>query len=339
MVAKAGHTKGSALLAVLWLSVALAAIAFSLASTVRGELERTSTAWDGARAYYLATGALDRALIYMQWGPRFPLPDGSSRYFSPWTNQLHFVFPSGEASVDIRPESARLSLNSSSPQDLVRLLAALGAPPPLAAEIAAAILDWRTVPPAGQLTEFDRHYLSLTPSFGARHASFQEVEELLLVRGITPELYYGSLERDPQGRLTPRAGLADCVTVYGGGAQVDANTAPPAVLAAVGLGPQGVEAILQARRVQPFRSIEQLRALGFPAALLARLGIGGGRVYTLQATARLRAADGRLSDLRRSTGATVMLGDSGSGAGYQVLRWHDRIWEQDGQWTQDRSLQ
>ena len=58
-------------MAVLWLSAALAAIAFSLASTVRGELERASTQLDGTRAYYLAAGGLERALLYMQWGPRF----------------------------------------------------------------------------------------------------------------------------------------------------------------------------------------------------------------------------------------------------------------------------
>jgi len=47
--------RGSALLAVLWLSAALGAIAFSLAATVRGEIEHTSTTLDGTRAYYLAT--------------------------------------------------------------------------------------------------------------------------------------------------------------------------------------------------------------------------------------------------------------------------------------------
>src|SRR5271157_5393786 len=56
-----GHTRGSALLAVLWLSAALAAIAFSLSTTVRGETERASTSVDGMRAYYLAVSAVDRA--------------------------------------------------------------------------------------------------------------------------------------------------------------------------------------------------------------------------------------------------------------------------------------
>jgi len=48
---------------VLWISAALAAVAFSLANTVRGETDRTSTELDDIRGYYLATGAVDRAAV------------------------------------------------------------------------------------------------------------------------------------------------------------------------------------------------------------------------------------------------------------------------------------
>ena len=48
---------------VLWISAALAAVGFALANTVRGETERTSTAVDEVRSYYLAAGAVDRAAI------------------------------------------------------------------------------------------------------------------------------------------------------------------------------------------------------------------------------------------------------------------------------------
>ena len=316
----ADRRRGSALLAVLWLSAALAAIAFSLAATVRGELESTATAADGARAYYLATGGLERTLLYMQWG---------QTYFPPWATRLHFAFPSGEAVVEIVPESAKLNLNSAAPEDLLRLLLALGAPPERAAAIVRAILDWRSPSPGQGLTEFDRYYLALTPSFRSRHASFQEIEELLLVNGMTTELFYGSLQRDPAGRLAPRAGLVDCVSAYGGGGPVDVNTAQPAVLASVGLSPQGVAAILQARQARPFRAPDELRQLGLASELATRLGGGGSGTYTLRSTARLRLADGKFSDLARSVGATVMLGGSGSDGGYQVLRWRDRIWAQD----------
>ena len=71
---------GSALLMVLWLSAALSAIAFTVANTVRSETERTSTEVDSLRCYYLATGAIERALVYVQWGDRYytaPPRDGT----------------------------------------------------------------------------------------------------------------------------------------------------------------------------------------------------------------------------------------------------------------------
>src|SRR5450755_3292353 len=50
--------RGSALLAVLWLTAALSAIAFTVANSVRTETERTTTDVDSLKTYYLATGAV-----------------------------------------------------------------------------------------------------------------------------------------------------------------------------------------------------------------------------------------------------------------------------------------
>jgi general secretion pathway protein K len=306
---------------VLWLVAALSAIAFSVAGTVRGEMERTSTALDGTRAYYLAAGAVERALLYMQWGQQNRGPAGSTRYYDSGMRSLHFTFPTGEAVVEIVPETAKLNPNTARPQDLLRLLAALGVHPDLAQEITAAIVDWRSAPGGEQFTEFDRYYLSLVPSFRAPHASFQEVEELLLVRGMTPELFHGRLDRNAQGRLTPVTGLKDCLSIYGGGS-VDVNTAPAAVLAAVGLGEQEVNAVLQAREARPFRASDELRNVVASDEARARLLIGGGYMYTLRATSRLRLPDGTLSDLSRSVSAVVLT--AGRSAG-RVVRWHDRL--------------
>jgi general secretion pathway protein K len=321
--------RGGALLVVLWLTAALSAIAFSVAGTVRGEIERTSTALDGTRAYYLATGAIERALLYMEWGPRYHLPDGSSRYYSPWTTALSFSFPAGVATVEIIPESAKLDVNNSRPDDLLRLLAALGADPPRAQEIVRAIVDWRTRPPDGGPSPFDQYYLSLVPSFHAPHASFEEIEELLLVKGMTAELFYGSFSRDRQGRLLSQVGLRDCLSVYGVTGRVDVNTAPAPVLAAVGLSPEAVTAVVQSRRTTPFRSMQQLDAISLAAGPAGnRVGIGGHSIFTLRATARLRLPDGKLSDLHRSVAATVRLLGAGMAQPYQVLRWRDWAWAQ-----------
>src|SRR6202161_2076333 len=69
-------SKGAALLLVLWLTAALSAIAFTLANSVRGEIERSSTDADALKAYYLAEGAIDRLLVYIESGPAFVAPDG-----------------------------------------------------------------------------------------------------------------------------------------------------------------------------------------------------------------------------------------------------------------------
>ncbi len=315
------RTRGSALLTVLWLSAALAAIAFALASTVRSETERASTSLDGTRSYYLAAGALDRASLELLWSARNrgagPIPAGATR--------VNYEFPSGTAEVEIIPEAAKLNVNSAPPGELYNLGLALGLDAARAREIAEAIDDWRR--PA-ESSAFDPYYLSLTPSFRAPHASFQEIEELMQVKGITPELFYGAYipEQDGEGRtrLVRRAGLAECLSIYALGG-VDVNTAAPAVMAAVGMTPDAIQAVMEHRRISPITAQELALLQASLGNSAGRLRIGGNSIMTLRATARIRTGDGRLSDLRRTVAAQVKY----MPAGYEpirILRWYDSAW-------------
>lgn len=316
--------KGGALLAVLWVSAALSAIAFSVATTVRGETERTGTFHESVRAYYLATGALERMLLYIDWGPGQPRGEDGKPRFEPGMPRVVMNFPSGIAIVDIIGESSKLNVNTAKPEELFRLMLALGADMGRAREIVTALLDWRAPNPAG-ISIFDQHYMALSPSFRARHASFQEVEEILLVKGMTPELFYGTLARDPQGRLTPRAGLRDCLTVYGADGAMDINHAQPAVLMAIGIDPSAIALIEQRRRAQPFRTaadLDPIRQLAGPAG--GRLTIGGQTIFTFRATGQLRLPDGRYSDLTRSVSAMLKFHQRPVNAPpIEVLRWYD----------------
>jgi general secretion pathway protein K len=313
--------RGSALLTVLWLSAALAAIAFSLASTVRGETERASTAVDGLRSHYLAEGALRRTILYMDWGRKHP----DDLRFKPPSPVFLFDFPSGQASVEVIPETAKFNLNTANPEDLVRLIANLGVEPNRATGIVAAIVDWRGG--TAEASPFDAFYESLRPPFHAPHAPFSDIEELLSIRGMTPDIFYGTWERTPEGapqRFYPRTGLRDCVSIFGATDQFDANTAAPAVLAAVGVPPNGVAALAAQRRVQAFRTSDELarfaQAAGFSST---RLRIGGNSIFTLRATAHLRLPNGQWSDMRRTVAALVKLMPPGYDAPYHILRWYD----------------
>src|SRR5205823_5042776 len=94
--------KGGALLAVLWMSAALAAIGFSVATTIRTETGHASTAADGLRAQFLATGSVERAIQWMTWGaqPRTP----QVPFWDPTMPRLNMSYPSGDAVVEMIPE-------------------------------------------------------------------------------------------------------------------------------------------------------------------------------------------------------------------------------------------
>ena len=50
------------------------------------------------------------------------------------------------------------------------------------------------------------YYQDLSPSYSSRNGPIADINDLLLVKGITPELFYGSTEKP---------GIADALTVYG----------------------------------------------------------------------------------------------------------------------------
>src|SRR6185295_4943940 len=119
------ETRGGALLAGLWLSAGLAAISPSVSSNVRSETDRVSTSGEGLRASYLASGALERGILWVQWGfsgQTFSAPDGLPRFWTYNTRRLTMRFPSGDALVEVIPETSKLDINKASPEDLYRVV-------------------------------------------------------------------------------------------------------------------------------------------------------------------------------------------------------------------------
>jgi general secretion pathway protein K len=304
---------------VMWMSAALAAIAFSLATSVRGETDHTSTTVDDLRTYYIATGAIQRAIMDIQAGGVAPDVEG----YHVGQPRLVYKFPTGDAMVEIIPETAKININTITGPRLVVLLTNLGLDDARAQEVAAAIIDWRTPVGVNGSGAFDGFYRDQTPSFQARHASIEEIEELLSVKGVTPDLYYGTYVRDTSlepPQLVARGGLKDCFSVYGSFGALDVNGAAPAAMAAAGTPVDLIPAVV-ARR--PFLKPQDFANFltGNPAAAQG-LRMGGNQMFTLRATARLRGPDGAPSDLRRSVAATVDF-QVNKEPPVIVLRWYD----------------
>ena len=316
--------RGSALLTVLWLSAALAAIAFSVSSSVRAETDRVEAASNGLRAWYLATGAVERGIQWMAWGDSVRNEDGTARFWQYDAPRMNMNFPSGTAVVEMIPESAKMNVNEAGIDDLTKVITAVGGDAGKAREIAAAILDWRGG--SEGTSPNDQYYFGISPTFRARHASFEEIEELLFVRGMTPELFYGNFVADDKGALYATGGLRDCLSVWGSMGPFDANTVSPPLMAAIGVPPGVIPAIVARRTAQPFKDLGEVFAMGAPAG---RIRIGGNYIWTLRASARLKRPNGTPSEVVRTASATVKLVDRKRfNVPVHVLRWYDDAWSE-----------
>jgi hypothetical protein len=311
----------------MWLSAALAAFGFSLASTVRGEIERASTDLNGLRAYYVASGAIERASLELLWSVAIP----TRRMIPEASISIDYAFETGVAHVEFLPEAGKLNANLITGEELARLLLALGVDPSRASAIAAATVAWRK-PGISTLAV----PMSLeTPTFETPHASFQGIEEMLNVQGVTPEIFYGTYVPAPEGappgtpRLEARPGLVDCLSVFGAKDTVDVNTAEPAVLIALGVPPATIEAIVTRRRLKPFTPAE-IASLG--SAGTARFVAEGNSIVTIRATGQARLPNGGLSDVKRTVGAMVKYMPQGYDSPIHVLRWYDNAYS-DAHWV------
>ena len=278
---------------------------------------------NGLRAWYLATGAVERGIQWMSWSDLLILnQDGSPKFWQYNQPRMNMTFPSGTAIVEMIPESSKMNVNHASVNDLASLIAVISGDTGKAQEIAAAIVDWRNG--SDGPTSSDQYYLGLGPTFRARHASFQDIEELLFVRGMTPEIFYGNFVADPQGDLNGTGGLRDSLSVWGSAGSYDVNTVSPALMAAIGVPPSTIAAVVARRNSAPFKNLDDLGGMGVPAG---KLGIGGNYIWTLRASARLNRPDGSPSEVVRTAAATVKLVDRKRfQIPVHILRWYDDAW-------------
>jgi hypothetical protein len=146
-------------------------------------------------------------------------------------------------------------------------------------ELASAITDWRdeddSPSPLGAESAF---YRTLTPPISAKNAPFSSVYELLVVKGITPVMFFGAdgdTVRVPDTALDwspPAEGLRDFFTTFGKN-RLNINTAGIAALLSIpGVDEQIADNIVYFRSGQDsierteddvaIRGFDQLKAVG-----------------------------------------------------------------------------
>jgi len=285
--------RGAALILVLWLTAALALIGFSVAATIREETARTGDSIEMARAEFLARGAIERTLWYLKAPPYDP---DRPPVFEPGQQRVYYRFPGGDVLVELLPESGKLNVNSAKLDQALAVLLRAGVPP-----------------------EPAQRFVGSLSTFRAANASIVRNEDFFLLPGVSPNLYYGSLDRLPGAGLRVRPGLRDLLSPFGATETFDANSAPAAVMEVAGVPAPLVAQIVAFRARAQIRYVD-LERLGLEKILRA----GPDVAYTMKATARPRRADGELSDFRRTLSALIVYRPAfGGGNEPKLERWDE----------------
>ncbi|MGO9526148.1 MAG: type II secretion system minor pseudopilin GspK [Verrucomicrobiia bacterium] len=243
---------GVAIVIVLWVIMVLSLLISGFAFTMHVETQIASYARKELKAEMLARSGIEVAKMQLLLHQQSAADAEYDALNQDWaTNEELYVnheLGDGVFNVKITDEESKMPINTASELQLERLMTLLSVDPSDGDIIVDSILDW--IGP-GELTRLNGaksdYYMSLSPPYRAKDAPMDRVDELLLVRGVTPELFYGTAatDKDPA-----QPGLREVFTTMSSG-QVNVNTASPIVLQAMlGLDEAQVQAVV-ARRDGP----------------------------------------------------------------------------------------
>ncbi|MGH8535204.1 MAG: general secretion pathway protein GspK [Gammaproteobacteria bacterium] len=290
--------QGFALVIVLWVVALLSIVAASLAFSMRTETTLAHDLVAQAQARALAEAGVYRGILELYNPDRLRRWRGDG---SPHRVRLAGV----PITVSLQDEAGKIDLNSAQRGLLDALLRTSGIEDERRDALLDAIEDWRDPDTLRRLNGAeDQEYEAAGRTYGAKDATFNTVEELQQVLGVTARLYE---------RLRP------ALTVHSHSAGIDDRMAPPEVLRALLLSGEDrdLEEVLARRRDAAVAEPGQNPRDALAPVIDARFVVpSNGVIYTVRAEARLPP------QTRASIAATIKLAQ-GSGKPYTVLTWHE----------------
>jgi len=240
--------RGVALLTAILVTALASMLAVAMVSRQHVEIRRTANVLESERAYLFALGAEGWVKHILQRDD--PSKDSLDE---DWAVNLPPISVEGaQLAGRVEDLQGRFNLNNvvrggKAHQPAVELFQHLLESLQLSPDLALALVDWidedmEVSFPAGAE---DDEYLSAPVPYRAANRPLTSPSELLLIKGFTPEVY---------------AQLAPLVTALPVPTPININTAPPAVLAALGEGLTAaeVEGIVAQREEKPFADTNEL---------------------------------------------------------------------------------
>ncbi len=342
--------RGVALVLVLWVVALLSIVVMEFAFAMRTETNIARNHGDSIKAYYVARGGFQYGLVeIIRWlhaQQQQTLPflitrkttirlnsqepeDEKEKSESLWRTdgRLYQVMIAGErCRIRIQDEGGKVDINQIPDRQLREVIGSMRLDSRTRDTVVDSILDWRDENQLHHANGAEEpYYQSLPEPYSCKDGFIDILEELLLVKGVTREIFYGGRIGTTMAAsigLRQRIegpGLVDVFTVYSSRVRVNINTAPKAVLEAIpGIGPQRAASIIRAREKVELRSIQELRShLGQEAEAAEEfLGISPSNFFTIYAE-----GEGE-TGVRRAVRAIVRV-TGGRTSSYKIVQWDD----------------
>ena len=328
--------QGAVLVVVMWVVLAMSMLALSFSASIRTEVDAARNVVEQKQSYYLSRAGIEYA-IYKVIEAQLALGQGLGPQGVAGVQQgrqglqtlntgppdhFELSLSNGRASVDIGDETGKINLNSADAALVYNLLIMVGVDPADADILSDSIEDWRDTDdlhrPNGAETPY---YQSLEEPYFAKDGVFDVPEELLLVRGVTPEIYYGRKGMTETGERVEYYGLQKYFTTFTTtGNRINVNSAPLAVLAAIpGIDYETATMIYQLRMEMPIQNVTEImeRIPGIPTDAASVLSTVRSNIYTLVSDGRLNGSEA-VNRVR-----CVVRIEPVSQKGYTVLYWNE----------------
>jgi hypothetical protein len=345
-VASRRRQSGAALLMVLWTFAVISVLAGEFARAMREEAQSTLNYKNETIAHYAAIAGFNEAVLAIvahngkvdaaesDATGEHELDDQKKEDKGKATARrlllgrgdwVDGTFDGQAYQVRVFDETGKISLNAEALDEtnLPIILQNLGIDEDTANVVSDSILDWRDDNDAHRTNGAeDDYYESLDRPYPAKDGPFDAVEELLLVRGVTREMFYGDAEFP---------GLREVFTTVHSSSRLNVTAVSPAV--EIALCGERLLDEEQQKEDDPFGPAEDefladlstcLQDLNFPV----RRTTGRSRARLNQATVEVRVLSGAAGKQRPHTvsqiGAAVWFKEDG----FQTLRWYDSVFSE-----------
>jgi len=273
------RNRGFVLIAVLLVISVLVAIIVEFNYESRIKFHLSDNFHNASKALNCAEAGVSIAIASLEKNTNI-LSD--KRFMPLFSGGIQIPVEDGYCTIEVNDESGKININTLKTSDgkivrsrvdqILKLIDLLNYKyqegPVISYSLIPAIIDWVDYDNEVTYLPFikrdnrgaeSNYYMDLVEPYRCNNAPIETLDELLLVKGMTETVFYGSAGDETQN-IEPVEGIQKYLTIYGDG-KVNINEASPIVVQSLSdkMNPSIVQSIVEQRSIKRFENIGQLQ--------------------------------------------------------------------------------